>query len=559
MSDRNSQSNPPHQQSGGGPQPTLIPSEGMVSTGAGSGPIVPLPVGPTEPLDAVSGFTGSVNVLDPAIYEQFVQCPNSSFTVTPNLGEGTLLWSASVSPALNPFTGHLSRMYNAWAGDFEIQVIVAASAMLAGKLVVVLLPPGISAQAVAVSTVTAYPHAIVDVRNSEPTNFPLPDIRNQLFHFREDTVNTSTLAIFVFNPLRAPEGQLFGITGRVLARPLPGFSFSFLVPPSAPVRDISPDWQQLSITGLGDMQSGSRILGRIDSLTIFPQRYQTIPLTWGSIRSNGTYWGWYDGSPTQGFFIRITDTASSAGREIAFVDQNGQDWNIITHPGYIFPPTVPNVGGPGNNDFTYYVVSWSPTTGAITGTGTVCRITISSSPSGAYYPVGVIFGAGGSQIPPAGLYAAVALSPNTVYSDFISIFNPTYQSGPNDTFTLPVTGEAFCMFSHLTPGYGNAVDIYSPLTMSLLEAFATGNFEIPPNNCLLFLVRDRADGTVISEVKLWPGGFFTAPGHGADVTTMLGNDINIEFSSVVPQTYSFSSPAASGAMGRRRAGRPTAL
>lgn len=205
----------------------------------GATSLVPEVTNQTVPLEPVAGaaaaapFTGQNNAIDPWIFENFVQAPNGEFTISPRNSVGEILLKIPLTPNLNPFLAHLSRMYNAWAGGMEAQLILAGNAFTAGKLLIAAVPPGFDPDQLTPAQATAMPHVLADVRTLEPIPIPLPDIRNLLFHYNGDPNPTVTIVVMLYTPLRTNGNgdDVFTVSGRLLTRPTPDFSFSFLVPP----------------------------------------------------------------------------------------------------------------------------------------------------------------------------------------------------------------------------------------------------------------------------------------------------------------------------------------
>nr|QNT54366.1 VP1 [Norovirus GII] len=181
---------------------------------------------------------GQQNVIDPWIRNNFVQAPGGEFTVSPRNAPGEILWSAPLGPGLNPYLSHLARMYNGYAGGFEVQVILAGNAFTAGKVIFAAVPPNFPTEGLSPSQVTMFPHIVVDVRQLEPVLIPLPDVRNNFYHYNQSNDPTIKLIAMLYTPLRANNAgdDVFTVSCRVLTRPSPDFDFIFLVPPTVESR-----------------------------------------------------------------------------------------------------------------------------------------------------------------------------------------------------------------------------------------------------------------------------------------------------------------------------------
>nr|AMD33538.1 capsid protein [Norovirus GI] len=214
------------------------------SGASGAGQLVPEANAPTESLslEPVAGaqlaapVAGQTNIIDPWIFQNFVQSPEGEFTVSPRNVPGDVLLQLELSPRLNPFLAHLSQMYNGWVGGMEVRIILAGNAFAAGKVIVCCVPPSFDASRLTLPMYTAFPHVIIDVRNLEPVDLPLEDVRNEFFHFNSGpAAPRMQMVVALYTPLRANSGadtEVFTIAGRVLTRPAANFSFTFLVPPT---------------------------------------------------------------------------------------------------------------------------------------------------------------------------------------------------------------------------------------------------------------------------------------------------------------------------------------
>nr|QCX32205.1 VP1 [Norovirus GIII]QDC17490.1 VP1 [Norovirus GIII] len=210
---------------------------------------VAIPVEPTAGAQIAAPTAGQVNPIDPWIFANFVQAPQGEFTISPNNNPGEILFEMELGPELNPYLGHLRRMYNGWTGSMRVRVILAGNAFSAGKVILFCIPPGFDTSFLTPAQATQFPHVIVDVRTAEPVEMPLVDVRNILFHQGPDS--RMRLIGMLYTPLRANSGaDPFVVTGRVLTCPSQDFSFFFLVPPTVEERDIPFSLPNLPISAL---------------------------------------------------------------------------------------------------------------------------------------------------------------------------------------------------------------------------------------------------------------------------------------------------------------------
>nr|AUD54987.1 VP1 [Norovirus GII]AUD54990.1 VP1 [Norovirus GII] len=183
-------------------------------------------------------LTGQTNIIDPWIMNNFVQAPNGEFTISPRNSPGEVLLNLELGPDLNPFLAHLSRMYNGYAGGVEVQVIMAGNAFTAGKVIFAAVPPHFPVDNLSPPQVTMFPHVIVDVRTLEPILLPLPDVRNNFYHYNQVNDSRMRLIAMLYTPLRSngSSDDVFTVSCRVLTRPTPDFEFNYLVPPTVESR-----------------------------------------------------------------------------------------------------------------------------------------------------------------------------------------------------------------------------------------------------------------------------------------------------------------------------------
>nr|WQL57388.1 polyprotein [Sapovirus sp.] len=154
---------------------------------------------------------------------------------------GTYLGSAALSPALNPYTAHLSAMWAGWGGSMEARVTISGSGTFAGKIIVALLPPGLDPTRVRDPGVL--PHAQVDARAVDPITFNINDVRAVDYHRTDGQEATSTLGFWVLQPLINPfsHDALSTAWVSVETRPGPDFDFCLLKPPQMEMENgLSP-------------------------------------------------------------------------------------------------------------------------------------------------------------------------------------------------------------------------------------------------------------------------------------------------------------------------------
>nr|AUN86735.1 VP1 [Norovirus GII] len=210
----------------------------------GAASLVPEASTETLALEPVAGgaiaapLTGQTNFIDPWIRNNYVQAPNGEFTISPRNSPGEILLNLELGPELNPFLAHLARMYNGYAGGVDVQVIMAGNAFTAGKVIFAAVPPHFPVESLSPPQITMFPHIIVDVRTLEPINIPIPDVRNNFFHYNQNNEPRMKLVAMLYTPLRSngSADDVFTVSCRVLTKPSADFEFNYLVPPTVESR-----------------------------------------------------------------------------------------------------------------------------------------------------------------------------------------------------------------------------------------------------------------------------------------------------------------------------------
>nr|QIR31296.1 VP1 [Norovirus GIV]QIR31300.1 VP1 [Norovirus GIV] len=261
----------------------------------GAGNLVPesqqevLPLAPVAGAALAAPVVGQQNIIDPWIKENFVQAPQGEFTVSPKNSPGEVLVNLELSPRLNPYLDHLSKMYNAYAGGMEVEIILAGNAFTAGKVLIAAVPPNFPIENISASQASQFPHVIVDVRTLEPIRLPLPDVRTNFFHYTTQEEPKMRIVAWLYTPLRTNGSgdDSFTVSGRILTRPSPDFEFSFLVPPTVETKTVS-----FSVPGLivQDM-SNSRWPAQINGLVVRGNEAQVVHFQNGRCTTEGMLLG----------------------------------------------------------------------------------------------------------------------------------------------------------------------------------------------------------------------------------------------------------------------------
>nr|WCR62081.1 MAG: polyprotein [Caliciviridae sp.] len=192
----------------------------------------------TAGIETAIATSGGPNVqLDPAIRERFVMVPGGMVAVRTNTTRGSVVWRKKISPGVNMWTNLLSVMYNAWCGGFEIMVVVGANNFIGGKFLVAYFPPNVASGSYSVEQVTAFPHAILDIRLMDNVLLACSDIKYVLWHPTnaqpEDpiAIGGEVVIYLLTNIVTAGNSaNVMTLDMSIFSRPMPDFDFNFLMP-----------------------------------------------------------------------------------------------------------------------------------------------------------------------------------------------------------------------------------------------------------------------------------------------------------------------------------------
>nr|ABZ89549.1 capsid protein [Norovirus Hu/GII/Leverkusen267/2005/DE] len=260
---------------------------------------------------------GQQNIIDPWIRNNFVQAPGGEFTVSPRNAPGEVLLNLPLSPDINPYLAHLSRMYNGYAGGVEVEVVLAGNAFTAGKIIFAAVPPNFPPENLSPSQITMLPHIIVDVRQLEPVRIPLPDVRNNFYHYSRENDSTLRLIAMLYTPLRANNAgdDVFTVSCRVLTRPSPDFDFIFLVPPTVESKSKPFTIPILTI----EEMTNSRFPAPLEMMTTGPSHDIVVQPQNGRCTIDGVLLGTTQLSPVNICSMRGVPTKRTNGTDNCFV------------------------------------------------------------------------------------------------------------------------------------------------------------------------------------------------------------------------------------------------
>nr|UYQ90731.1 VP1 [Norovirus GI] len=298
----------------------------------------PLPLDPVAGASTALATAGQVNMIDPWIFNNFVQAPQGEFTISPNNTPGDILFDLQLGPHLNPFLAHLAQMYNGWVGNMRVRLILAGNAFTAGKVIICCVPPGFQSRTLSIAQATLFPHVIADVRTLEPIEIPLEDVRNTLYH-NNDNQPTMRLLCMLYTPLRTGGGSggtdAFVVAGRVLTCPSPDFNFLFLVPPT-----VEQKTRPFSLPNIPlHLQSNSRVPNPIQSMVISPDQAQNTQFQNGRCTTDGQLLGTTPVSVSQ--ILKFRGKVSPGSKVINLTELDGSPFLAFEAPA---PTGFPDLG-----------------------------------------------------------------------------------------------------------------------------------------------------------------------------------------------------------------------
>lgn len=199
---------------------------------------------------------------------------------------GTFLGAVVLSPNVNPYTRHLSAMFAGWGGGMEVRVSVSGSGMYAGRIICAVLPPGLNPATVADPGVL--PHVLLDARVPDPAVFQVPDVRAVDYHRTDGEEATSSLGLWVLQPLINPFSTTAISTAwlSIETRPTFDFDFCLLKPPTAQMDNGTPP-DRLLPRRLG-RSKGNRLGGIITGMVVVASHKQVNR----HFMADSTTWGW---------------------------------------------------------------------------------------------------------------------------------------------------------------------------------------------------------------------------------------------------------------------------
>nr|AVM87199.1 polyprotein [Beihai yellowfin seabream calicivirus] len=189
---------------------------------------------PTKGMENAEGTTGGEISVDPAIYSRWAATEGSVFSLTTVMRPGTILFTARVHPEANPYTNHLSQMYNAWGGDFDFGFFITHNAFVGGQLAAAFLPPGRIPEDYSLAELLSFDHETLDILTMSGTVISSADVKKVNWHRLGDNTEDGFggwFVVFLANEIIYSGNETVSLTARVMTRPSPNFRFSLLIPP----------------------------------------------------------------------------------------------------------------------------------------------------------------------------------------------------------------------------------------------------------------------------------------------------------------------------------------
>nr|AVM87230.1 polyprotein [Guangdong pseudohemiculter dispar calicivirus] len=480
---------------------------------------------PTAGIETAVATSGGPTVqLDPAIRERFVMVPGGMVAVRTNMTRGSVVWRKKISPSVNMWINLLSCMYNAWCGGFEIMVVVGANNFIGGKFLVAYFPPNVASSAYSVEQVTAFPHAILDVRLMDNVLLACSDIKYVLWHPTnarpEDPISSGgEVVIYLLTNIvtAGNSGNVMTLDMSIFSRPMPDFDFNFLMP--------------IDLGGSGgpndlEMQNAARALstpatggGRgwyVVDILVLSQRQSTVTgdIFATTVRMSGTSPFCIPYPAPDGMMILVVKESTSKYKLITF-DRDGMTWDVGSSG---VSMSLPPCWMAFNSDKKHTALTWIKTDGTLDHA--VGEITFESGQP-FFVPNTAADIPGSTKIAVTGTRDGVALKTKD---------SPT--SAPSFT---PNNGESVVLFSALSRSLAKGATLS---TQEMINVFMTS--PRITSMCGLFNMADATGATTV-QVKLYPNGVLTA--GNSSTTILYTGPITFTYVGMVPVDYKLTPPA----------------
>nr|AVM87195.1 polyprotein [Beihai conger calicivirus] len=483
----------------------------------------------TAGIETAAGTTGgSSSTMDPAVRMRFVAVPGGALSIRTTTTVGTRLYLTRVDPGLNPFTAYLANMYNAWCGGFEIMVVVGANNFIGGKLLAVYTPPQRDPTGYSLDSLTAFPHAVLDIRLMDNVTMHCSDIKNVLWHPTADLTPQGSAGYFsvwlLTNIVTAGNaGVEMTLDIRLFARPSAEFDYQMLVPPVLGESGTSPD---VALREMGHALSvpacGSGTGTVVDTLLVLSNATSTVSEEmWAGVVSMG---GERILPYSVGSSCAVRATALPSGVAdtywLKFYTDNGDPWDIGEHGGsntlpYDFLPR--QAGSDANGQIFWW---WANTGGPKQAVGTLG------------------FGAVRNVKPKLTVSSGQKIDNLTGMLNWLptgTLLVPNGRLAPVPTFT-PNNGESLIAYASVsTSNFG----ILNLSTRAAANLRVTAPRELPVGTCAVYNMMDST-GTTTVQCKLYANGVMTT--GGTKTAIIYASPVTFEFVSIVGTDYKLNSP-----------------
>nr|AVM87226.1 polyprotein [Zhejiang gunthers frog calicivirus 1] len=500
---------------------------------------------PTAGIQTAGPTTGGANsTMDPGVRDSFVAVPGGSLSVTTTSPPGRQLIALPITPAINIYTAWLAAMYNAWAGGFEVQVVIGCNNFIGGKLIACYIPPYNDPNSFSIEEQTAFPHCILDVRMMDNVILECSDIKKVLWHPTKSTGEdgiAGTFLLSVFTNIVSASGGALTMDIKLLSRPSLTFDFQRLIPPVLSRGAGSDQWGLLEAMALSTPFTGSKTGALCTNLyvipanssTIFADDWMGVVATDGtSLLASGAIVPWVERYP-----VHIGPKSSSTGGNyVGFYDERGGVWDAegsLGKTSRTFPP--------------FYRDAWLWTsTHSIEDTAANQNVLLETTQplTGSRDNVYLVSGKWGNQvgtgrplfIANTSSFSVVECDGFITVKDFIGHIADGVQA-PTDRFTPP-NGESIVMFGTFPPQLTSFNNDYfrhlDPMSRDAATHRKKVRATLASDECYLFSMEDSVGFTSV-QCKLYPEGILTT--SGVPALSQYTGPINFKFVSVVPREY----------------------
>lgn len=446
--------------------------------------------------------------------------------VRTNMTRGSVIWRKRISPGLNMWTNLLSSMYNAWCGGFEVMMVVGANNFIGGKFLVAYFPPNVASGSYSVEQVTAFPHAILDIRLMDNVLLACSDIKYVLWHptnaAPEDPIASGgeVVLYLLTNIVTAGNaGVVMTLDISIFSRPMPDFDFNFLMP--------------ISLGGSGgpndlEMQNAARALctpatggGRgwhVVDMVVSPQQMSTVTGgMWATtVRMSGTSPFCIPYPAPDGVLVRAIKVTTTQYKLICYTPE-GMPWDIGADKA---SQSLPLCWIAFNSESNHTALTWYNSSGSLDhATGKITLASVGAPP--IYVPNAAV------EVPADTNIAITSTKDGTALTNKQSPVAPP-------SFT-PNNGESLVMYAALkrTGHAGMTLSTQEMITVFMEAPRVT-------SMCGLFNMSDATGATTV-QVKLYPNGVLTT-GTATSAIYYTG-PICFTYVGMVPVDYKLNPPA----------------